>query len=368
VLLAAIEASLAGVGIHRKGEDRVLVACSGGADSIALAHGTAELLGARRVILGHVDHQVRAGSGEDAAFVARFAEELGTESAITVVDPGPDDEARLRSARYAALEDQREKTGARFILTAHSRDDQAETVLLAIVRTAELSALRGIARQHGHVLRPLLGVSRAELRRYASERRLAWREDPTNLEPRWLRNRIRKELLPLLDRAYRSGIAARLASLADEVVAILAERSPRSEAEKISEAPSSNRPARREVLRWEAPAIHIERRLWSGGQLPDGKDSAVFDAALLDRPVLRAARPGDRIQPFGMRGTKKLQDVLVDAKVPRDQRTWVWVVTSPDGEVVWVPRLVRSARAPVCEETREVWIFTCVDATLEDGS
>lgn len=365
VLLSAIEAALASEGVTRKGESRVLVACSGGADSVALAHATCTLLGARRVILGHVDHRVRPGSEKDAAFVEDFAHALGAEVRTVQLAPGMDDEATLRDARYAALDVMRAETAAEWILTAHTADDQAETVLLGLLRTSRLEALGGMPGCRGRILRPLLDVSRASARHYAHVHHLRWREDPTNLEPRYLRNRIRKELLPLLERRYRPRLVRRLVALAGEVRRIH-DREPAEGMAK--DLRPLNRPEPPPVVGLEGPDIRIEHRAWPGGHLPDGKQQALFDAALLERPVLRRVRAGDRIRPFGMNGTKKLQDLFVDQKVPRDARTWVWVVALETGEVVWVPRLLRSAAAPISSETREVWIFTCVDATLEDGS
>ena len=87
----------------------------------------------------------------------------------------------------------------------------------------------------------------------------------------------------------------------------------------------------------------------------------VFDGEALVRPHVRLIRPGDRVQPFGMKGRKKVQDVLVDEKFPRSLRKRLIVVADGDGEVLWVPGIVRSARAPVVVSTRDVWIFRAVD-------
>lgn len=353
MLLAALERALAEAGIDRRGEGRVLIACSGGVDSVCLAHAASTLLGARRVVLGHVDHRVRPGSGEDASLVRALGDALGSEVSCSVLEPGPDDEARLRRARYLALEEARQRCSAALVLTAHTRDDQAETVLLGLVRRTRLAGLIGIAPRRGTVVRPWLGVPRGAILAYAARHRLAWREDPTNPEPRYLRNRIRKELLPLLERRYRPGITARLGRLAEEARA----RDDRAPA-AVARAALNSAPPRRVEVWVERTSIRVERRPWVDAPLPDGKRGAVFDAALLAMPVIRPVRSGDRIQPFGMEGHRKLQDVLVDAKVPRDARTWVWVVAGEGAEVHWVPGIVRSAAAPVGSQTREVWIFS----------
>jgi tRNA(Ile)-lysidine synthase len=341
VLLSRLQRSLHDAGVTVPAESRVLVACSAGADSAALAYAAVEVLGARRVVLGHVDHAVRPDSIEDAAWVQRFGERLGAEVEVSRLAAGPDDEARLREERYAQLEAQRQKRGCALILTAHTADDQAETVLIALLRSTEPEALAGMPERRGVIVRPWLDVSRSEVRAYAARHRLDWREDPSNLEPRYLRNRVRKELLPLIERRYRPGFARRLA----RTVAA-------PEAVHRTVAPS---PPRANAT---SGAIRVERRGWEGGPLPAGPASAVFDAALLPAPIVRPVAPGDRIRPLGMEGRRKLQDVFVDAKIPREARTWVWVVAKPDGEVAWVPGLLRSADAPVGPDTKEVWIFS----------
>jgi tRNA(Ile)-lysidine synthetase-like protein len=354
MLLAELDRALAGLGP----EERVLVACSGGVDSVVLLHAAVGRLGCRRVIAAHVDHATRASSSEDAAFVGRLSEEFGIELRTTRLASGPASEARLRELRYAALEAERERVGARLILLGHHAGDQAETVLLGLLRTTRVEALGGMPACRGALSRPFLGVEREAILAYARAQRLTWRDDPTNLDPGYLRNRIRKELLPLLERRYRPGIRRRLAALAAE----RERQEPSLSANRSTPSPVT------EDVPFVFPAIVLERRPWLGGQLPDGKSEAAFDAALLPSPVVRAPRSGDRIQPFGMDGHKKLQDVLVDAKVPRTLRGGLLIVATPGGEVVWVPGLVRSALAPIGPGTREAWIFRRPEDTTCDGA
>ena len=135
-------------GVRRSGDDVLLVACSGGADSVALTHATVALLGGRRVVIGHVDHAVRSGSAQDAAAVAAWGQSIGVETHVTRLPPGRSDEARLREGRYAALQQLRAEVGARFVLTAHTQDDQAETVLMGMLRSASPAALLRDTRAH----------------------------------------------------------------------------------------------------------------------------------------------------------------------------------------------------------------------------
>lgn len=190
---------------------RVAVAVSGGRDSVALldlllatrgAHG-----GALEVVT--VDHRSRSGSGDDAAFVWGLARSLGLPVSRFDLPPGPRTEAAWREARYRALE----SVGADVIALAHHADDLAETVLMQLVRGVGPGAFRPMAWRRGRRVRPLLGVSRSAIAAYAASRRLTWREDPTNADPRYLRARIRAEVMPLLE-ALRPGAAAGIARAA----------------------------------------------------------------------------------------------------------------------------------------------------------
>ncbi|MCB9654573.1 MAG: tRNA lysidine(34) synthetase TilS [Deltaproteobacteria bacterium] len=347
---------------------KVLVACSGGLDSVVLAHATVKRLGASRVILGHVDHGVRPASHEDAAFVEAFARQLGAGFVSARLSPPSDAEAVLRTLRYQTLEGWRSALGARLILTAHTLEDQAETVLLGLIRTTSVRALRGMPVSRGAILRPLLRVPRREIRRYAARVRLVWREDPSNLEPRYLRNRIRKELLPLLERRYRAGITERLAQMTQNNIDVGAQSEGVLDQSAASKAPAVGNPdtqaqgsrAHPPFRSTEDLALHIVRSAWptDRGRIPDGRDSAVFDAAVLIEPVVRRVQPGDRIRPFGMTGRRKLKEVLREAGILRHARADTMVVAGPDGEVLWVPGVVRSGYAPVGPETRDVWVFT----------
>ena len=285
MLLSALERALAAYGVARSGTDVVLVACSGGADSVALAHGAVSLLGGRRVVLGHVDHAVRPHSDADAAAVQALGTRLGCAVRIERLDPGPDDEARLRTERYAVLERQRADVGARFIVTAHTRDDQAETVLMGLIRSAMPAALCGIPIRRGVVVRPLLDVPRYAIETYIHRHRLPVADDPTNREPRYLRNRVRKELIPLLERRYRPQLGRRLAALAQRMT----ELTESSRAPVRAAAPPV--PAADGAGHLLAPWLDgrmwlkMERRPWHpASPAPDWKaDTVAFDADLRRR-------------------------------------------------------------------------------------
>ncbi len=337
-------------------DDPVLVACSGGVDSVVLAHAASALLGGRRVVLGHVDHGVRADSAEDARFVRSVAQGLNVDSLHTRVSPRSDAEAALREARYEALEAQRIQAQACFTLTAHTEDDQAESVLIGLVRSGHPESLLGIPEQRARILRPMLGVSRKAVTEYARKHRLIWREDLSNREPRYLRNRIRKELLPLLETRYRAGTKKRLAALARTLFAssrVNQEgRAPKAPPKEVYDYPSLPKPSPK------GPTILMRCEPWNGGAIPQGRQTAYFDADALPSPMVRLFQAGDRIQPFGMEGRTKVTEVLRAARISSEHRASYPVVVDQTGAVMWVPGVIRSAFAPVGDETSKVWVFS----------
>ena len=199
---------------------RVLVAVSGGGDSVGLL---ALLLSARSrpaLVLGvvHVHHNLRGEEADrDEAAVKMLAKSLDLPFARAKLRgkpaKGQSVEEWSRRGRYAALERLREKGGWDWVVTAHSLDDQAETVLMRIARGTGLQGLAGIHPQVQRVVRPVLGFTGAQLRQVAELCGLPYLEDSTNADGRFLRNRIRREVLPALDGAL-PGFSRRLAALA----------------------------------------------------------------------------------------------------------------------------------------------------------
>lgn len=208
--------------------DRVIVACSGGADSTALAllvAKSARRIGLAGVTIAHLDHALREDSRDDAAFVARLAARLGlplaSERRRVRAKKGESPEAAARRVRYAFLERSARAAGARKIVTAHHMDDQAETVLLRVLRgtgPAGLAAIRPSRRlRRGsdlRVVRPLLAFRRDRLREWLTRWGETWREDPTNVSGN-VRARLRNEALPVLRACCGRDPVPLLARLAD---------------------------------------------------------------------------------------------------------------------------------------------------------
>ena len=185
----------------------ILLAVSGGADSLAMLLGFHELSHLRgnrlQLVVATIDHGLRPGSDDDARYVAQVCRRLHLPCEVRAVAVPSEGslEAAARDARYAALEQIAQERGCGFIATAHTLEDQAETVLLRLGRGAGVRGLRGILPQRGIVVRPMLEISRAEVAAYLAARRAVPRRDPTNASLRFDRNRVRALVLPAVELA-----------------------------------------------------------------------------------------------------------------------------------------------------------------------
>ena len=470
---------------------RVLLAVSGGADSIAMLHAARRLaprLGVRLCVC-HLNHGLRgAAAAQDSAFVEAVCRRMKIPFAGGRADvrrlaarSGLSVEMAAREARYRFFARAAKRLGADVVATAHTADDEAETVLLKLARGAGPRGLAGIPARAvvngATVVRPMLDVTRAEIVRFLEANRIAWREDASNLDLTFLRNRVRHEILPLIEKTLNPSIRdalRRTASILREeddwlesmAAAILrdcsvdpgqaqtdalghaahgaafcgaAAPSPRS-APGAARLQCSGGSTGRETRR-DAPTLDISRlgrqplaarrrvlRRWLleasvpgesvdfgaieriGGLMQQGRTGRMLELAggwqvrrgygrltvrrsdaaprhggrtplnvpgvtLLpswglrvltrfapgiakpagvsvgqwparasircsairrNRIYVRARRTGDRMRPFGLSGSKKVQDIFVDAKVPVDQRAGVPLLEC-GGEIIWIP-------------------------------
>ncbi|MEV6842692.1 tRNA lysidine(34) synthetase TilS [Actinoplanes sp. NPDC051411] len=225
--MARIPASVAAVrtAVRRvmPSEGLVLVACSGGADSLALAAAARFVGRGRPVGLVTVDHGLQEGSDRRAADVAAWARAFGFDPVVAApvrVDGrsgGP--EAAARTARYEALSSAAAGHGAGAVLLGHTRDDQAETVLLALARGAGPRGLAGMPERRGIFLRPLLDVARADTRKACAALGLVPWDDPHNVDPSYARARVRSDAMPALVAALGPDVVANLARSAPMIAA-----------------------------------------------------------------------------------------------------------------------------------------------------
>lgn len=273
----AFEAHLAQAWPHVGQPFRAVLAVSGGADSVALLRAVHRMQGPEpgRLLVAHFNHRLRgANSDADAQFVADLARSLGLESAQGLAAPGElgsGSEAEARTARYAFLESTARQFGARYVVTAHTADDQAETVLHHILRGTGLAGLAGMARVRTladglALVRPMLTLSRADVLEYLAALGQAYCEDASNRDPRYTRNRIRHELLPLLKRDYAPSVVEsllRLSSLAADAKRVIAVQVERLAAacveETVDETGHAQVGLRASVLAAEDP--HLVREL-----------------------------------------------------------------------------------------------------------
>ena len=415
---------------------RVTVAVSGGADStallVALAQEGIDLTAA------HVNHHLRGSeSDDDEAFVRALCQRLGI--ALDVADGTLEAdairargiEAAAREVRYAKLLAMRDAAGARYLATAHQKDDQAETVLMRLLTGGGIEALQGIRAVRGDgILRPLLGVTRAEVDAFLLAEGITPRHDRSNDDPRFLRNRVR-----LLVREL--GATGHLAALSEQAAAqwrILEEAIDEAERRCIVTGDAIRfaaipepwlaqallhrhirrlDPAARDVGAKDlerlarqlgvAKRVSVTKRLELTGDTLQrlAEKASAFEVPLTpDQParlegvtlrigsrpgaqriqlphdaaprfVVRNRRPGDRFQPLGMRNSKKLKDFLIDRKIAAGVRDrlplLVW-----NGEIVWVAGVEVSERFKVTDPPGgtiyQVWLEESVGAREGDHS
>jgi len=458
----AIEQDLRNLAIRQRllsGGDRVLVAVSGGPDSVALLHLLCELRDqfALHLEVAHLQHGIRGEeSKEDATFVAALAESLelpfhlkGIDLPQMKSDAGKGNlEALGRVERYRFFAEVVKDRGLGKVATAHTRDDQAETVMMWFLRgagkkgSAGMSPLQQLRLANGSpdtltVIRPLLETSKSEILAYLAEKGLAYRIDLSNQDSAFLRNWIRLELMPKIHERVDDGLSSRLGQQAqlfrDEDLFL--EEMARKCHDRIHDGIGLSRTAllgepkalQRRVLRlWlkqkrghlrgidfvhietllrlieEGPAqgrlsipggwelvreyekLRLERRsrgwksicynyrLEVGTRLRIDEASielqselaaktqlqrefglmeAAFDASCLTGHLaVRNFRRGDRFQPLGMAGHKKIKDLFIEKKVPLSIRARCPLLTM-DEEILWIPGFGRSEIARVSEKT-----------------
>ncbi|ULH16257.1 tRNA lysidine(34) synthetase TilS [Deinococcus sp. KNUC1210] len=340
---------------------RVLVAVSGGADSVALLRAL-HAVGAD-VSAAHFDHGMRPSSAQDADFVRGLAASLNVPFATERADVGRiaaqkgwNLEDAARRLRYSFLTRAAKAAGVSGILTAHTRRDVAETVLWQLLRGE--AVLNGIPAQRGQVERPWLTVSRAEIESYLGRLEQPWREDASNADTRFTRNWLRAEVLPLLA-ARSEGLEAALLRLArfqaQDDAALNAQAQAISEHAPLGGLPLAVlRRYARQRLQPPLHAGHLEeiaaalsgghtRHLTLPGERPltISAGRLVLEALPTPRPgfelpdgwELRHRLPGDQIHLPG--GTRRLSDVLTDLHVPRLDRDRVWLLAR-ERAVQWV--------------------------------
>ena len=336
--------------------DRVAVAVSGGADSVALLRALLELRPALGIVLAvaHFNHGLRGeASDADAAFVAELAKQreleffaargnVRTHASASKLSL----EAAARQLRYRWFQQLAREQRLDAIATAHTLDDQAETVMLKFLRGAGTRGLAGIYpilnRENVRIVRPLLCVSRAEVEGYLAALGQEWREDESNRDRRFLRNRVRHELLPLLARDYNPNLNRALADLAD-----LAQAEQQYWDDLVAPHRVTNPSGELLLTGFAALPVALQRRVLKHFAEAQG---AALDFAHVERlrrcalgELTRAELPGDRI---GVRVQGALQ---IRASQPPNLCPYEYVLPIP-GEVYICERQATLRALIVAEE------------------
>lgn len=381
----------------------MVVGVSGGADSVALvrAFQTLEI----PCTVAHMNHQLRgAESDTDEEFVRTLAGELGFPMVGKAVDVAALARTTGQSVEMAARQ-ARHEFFAEFddavIALAHHADDQVETFMLRLARGAGTEGLSGMpfAQQIGpiHLIRPLLHIPRTGILQWLEENDFTWREDASNADERFLRNKVRHTVLPMLANELNPNIRETILRTMDilreenewmekletgnlefetgtplaakrrtlrawlfeqgaeeagfEAVEQILKRMDRGEGSTVFELNEHQRvvveygtprfeqqPFQPLETTWQLtaePGIGWQKDTSRPGELPAVASVSAERAG--DRQLnVRAVQPGDRIAPFGMEGSRKLQDILTDQKIPQARRNRIPVVLC-DQEIIWVP-------------------------------
>lgn len=414
--LASLAAAVRSSGLLEPGS-RGLALCSGGADSAALLAGLVGACGPEAVTALHLNYGLRPDSGEDERTCAALCERLGVELVAERpgTPPAGNTQAWAREARFAAAERLRAARGLDWIAAGHTRTDLAETVIYRLAASPGSRALLGLPARRGRLVRPLLGLGRERVRSLAEAAGLPFRDDPSNAEDAYARNRIRHRVLPELEaispaaertiaetQAELREQAAVLERIAAEAIGPAVRGAPPTIAlERLRELdPLIRRLALRALAeRAAGGSVPLGReraeRVWELAQRPEGgvvelgggvearvehghlflacgpeavpaeaalsvpgscrfggwevraelaaapaspgdPGVAYLDPAALEQPLrVRPWRSGDRMRPLGLGGSKSLQDLFIDRRVPRSLRRTLPVVVSGD-RVAWI--------------------------------
>ncbi len=413
---------------------KVLVALSGGADSVALLDVLVAL--GYECIVVHCNFHLRGEeSDRDCAHAVALAESLGAEIHVKDFDVpayeaqyGVSTEMACRELRYAWFEQLRVEVGADVIAVAHHRDDNIETFFLNLLRGTGIAGLTGMAYRNGRIVRPMLDCRRVEIEQYLRERHLGYVTDSTNLQNDFKRNRLRNVILPLLNEQFPGGsdaIAMTIANLrcneeiyrshvyviekkyrkeniievarlvADEVGAetLLFEllRPCGFNATHVHDIVASIKQSGKRFYTGDCVALLDRGRLILSEMLQENNreefiinlsgnikspinldvsiiendgnlslkadtNKVFFDAEILSEDAvfkLRHWQSGDRLAPFGMKGTKKLSDIFSDAKLSLEDKSKVWILTR-NAEILWVVGMRASRHYAVRATTKRV--------------
>lgn len=410
-----------------KAQDKVLVALSGGADSVALLRLLLDL--GYTCEAAHCNFHLRGEeSNRDEAFVRQLCSQQNVKLHVTHFDTELEAAQRrisiemaARELRYQWFEEIRLACGAAAIAVAHHRDDSVETFLLNLMRGTGINGLRGIRPKNGHIIRPLLCIWRHDIIAYLKRIGQSYVTDSTNLQDEYMRNKIRLNLLPLMESIhpsvqesilqtahhlteasliYTQAVQEALQRIRKDgdicIGKLLEEPAPQTLLHEVLSPLGFNSAQIGDIFKAlgrqsgkvflsnshqvvrDRELLLIERRATpqkpllsyrtqpytSDFQIPQSSHIACLDAQKVSQPLnLRLYRPGDYFIPFGMKGRKKVSDYLTDRKRSLFQKQKQWVLCSGE-EIVWLVGERIDQRFCIGPNTRQVLMIELVQHDL----
>ncbi len=385
-----------------------LVALSGGADSVALLYILLKL--GYQVEALHCNFHLRGEeSNRDEQFVTKLCDKLGIPLHVQSFDTSQyckdnkiSIEMGARELRYQWFEQMRQSLEADSICVAHHQNDQAETLLLNLLRGTGLRGLAGMHYRNGHIVRPLLDCTRPSIEKYLTEQSIDWINDSTNTERNALRNRIRLDVMPLLqslnpqvvknlsntasiiqdclpiyNQAFDGNTAAPTKGMTKMQVKTLTELHERLTGCGFTSTQENNIWTARQgriiesahyrllkdrdtfVLRRKDYVAPEPILLYDTIERDKIKvmtsDTLYLDKEHVQGPLkIRRCTHGDRMTPFGMKGCKLVSDILTDLKLNRFEKEDQYVLTDQQGDILWVIGRRASSKYCVTDETKEV--------------
>lgn len=399
---------------------RLIIACSAGLDSTTLLHACSRL--EVPIEIAHVNYQLRGEeSEEDQHFLESLAKNLDVPIHVKRVDLAAtlkvsgnlQDEAR--KARYQLFDALVNKSKGSYVLLAHHKQDQTETFFMNLARNSGVMGLAAMPERRGHYIRPLLNISKEDLRNFAQRNELTWREDSSNASLKYTRNEWRNVVLPelrttiptlddsveILTKAFQAKqeeLSNRMQSVIQEILDTQVLPKPKFESmdafETIELCRQFNQPIGMmktwKRLSLKGTEVQLQRNkncpfdkiVFDGdsysfvsnsastslnlkvekiSNLPASfnKQEVYFDASLLEGALqLRPVQTGDRIRPIGMKGSRLVSDVISDAKLTSLQKQQLRIVADTK-DVLWVPNLCVSRKAIASKQSPEilkVWV------------
>ncbi len=416
-------------------EDKIILAVSGGADSIAMAHLFHEAK--FNIAIAHCNFKLRGKeSDEDEAFVKKFAKKWKVPFFNATFPYNKMDKTSVqlfaRTKRYAWFYELLKEHGYNYIATAHHQNDVVETVLFNLVRGTGIAGLHGILKKQNQLIRPMLFTKKEEITAYLKKKKISWREDSSNAKNDYSRNLIRNKAVPHLKKINPTleetiyEATEKLAAIEDvfkeaiqnfeknvttiddkqttlNIKSILKEKNYTiklthllkkygftfSKANTIIQALTSqsgklfysetdqllkdrenliltpidfDRPSIYTLIEEDTPKIetsdftlYIERKEIKNNKITSSPETAFLDYEKLHFPlILRSWNYGDKFQPLGMTGKKKISDWLIDKKIPRSQKDKICVLLS-NSSICWLVGQQIDERYKLTEETK--WVL-----------